>query len=291
MPRKPTSSPGSASGLTLSAPPGGPTIDPSGLDHLRVSHSAQPGEGGGSEMPATSGPSGSGSSRSADLQSSLESRLRTRPASAGSTLYTLTWKTRVTPSGLPIYALRASVLRTSGNACTSSPSPTCNRATYTRRNGNPNEVCLTLPGAVQLTSWPTTAARDWKSTASNKHGDNARPLNEVAALASWATPAAREAGGTPEQLLARKTRAIENGAQLGVSLTSLALQVKLVDSGETPTGLPAETTRRGQLNPDHSRWLMGIPAAWAECAPLALPRSTATATPSARRSRRSSSAR
>jgi hypothetical protein len=54
----------------------------------------------------------------------------------------------------------------------------------------------------------------------------------------------------------------------------------LLASGPTPTGSPAETARPGQLNPAHSRWLMGLPPAWDACAP--------TATRSSRRPLRSS---
>ena len=127
-----------------------------------------------------------------------------------------------------------------------------------------------LPTTAHTASWPTPTARDWKSSASNKHGDNARPLNEVARLATWATPAAQEAGGTPEAFLARKQAAREDGTVIGVSLTSLSLQAQLADSGPTPTGSCAEIpsgARRspGQLSPEHSRWLMGYPAAWGFC--------------------------
>ena len=130
-------------------------------------------------------------------------------------------------------------------------------------------VSVSTPATVRVDAsnvaiWPTASARDWKSCASNKHGENARPLNEVARLAFWATPASREAGATPERFLERKEAL---GGACGVSLTSLNLQPKLVHSGQTLPGSLVATVSPGQLNPAHSRWLMGFPAEWDACAP------------------------
>ena len=53
-------------------------------------------------------------------------------------------------------------------------------------------------------------------------------------------------------------------------------------AGPLPTGLNASTEKpvAYRLNPNFSRWLMGFPVEWANCAP--------TAMPSSRKSRRSS---
>lgn len=125
------SSPGSASGRTLCETPGGLTTDLFGQEVVPVSPSARQVKELGLLMSGISGPPSTISSRSAALQLSLESRLRAKTQSLGSTLYAMTWKPWVTPSGRSRSRLRASVRRTS---------------------------------ATDFTGWVTPTTRDWKDT-------------------------------------------------------------------------------------------------------------------------------
>jgi hypothetical protein len=270
-----TFSPASEDGVTPYGSLGLPTMQTYGRAPRPANLSRRRARGAERATLDIFGRHGSHSSRSVALQSSLESKLRASMASCGSTLFSLTWNDAITPSGRRICALRASGRRTCGSDSFSWPSPTPNDAresAYSYANGDHDRPCLKLVGAARL--------------------------------ASWATPASQEPGGTPERFLERKEMARARGSELGISIAALSLQVQLAawptsaatdwkgtakpgqrrgqlgDLGLMPSGLRVAMGKLGQLNPGHSRWLMGYPAEWDACA--------ATATRSSRKSRQRS---
>ena len=310
---------------------------------------------------------------------SLASRLRQNLASLGSTLFTLTWKDRATPSGRLICALRASALRTSASACTSWPTPAANefeiadrermlerRAEVKAKGINGNGFGMTLgmtavalcpagwptprtvtggaesaqrkqelgrpesgggdlQSVAELAGWPTPMAGTPAQKGYNEAGNTDSSRKAVALMAGWPTPQSHdpsERGNTmadhhhfPHDLPNMAAWAIPSSQDLksneatdeyhqkrltelrGKPLSEQAHQtapwptpnamqggqtsrggdrkdelliaglVQLTDSGATPSGSPASTEKRGQLNPAHSRWLMGLPPEWDACAP------------------------
>lgn len=203
----------------------------------------------------TCGPTSTGSLNSAALQQSLESRLRAKLSSRGSTLYKLTWKSWVTPSGVSRSRLRGAARRCS----------------ETERSG-----------------WPTPATRDHKGGYQGGRIRNGKistdTLDVAAQLSTWPTPTCqspnslRGKGQDPEK---RKAGGHSVNLTDAVRYLEHNQPARLTASGVMLTGSSAEMESGGQLNPAHSRWLMGLPPEWCDCAP--------TATRSTRKQRTSSS--
>ncbi len=234
-----TSSPESAAGPTPSAKPDGPMTDLFGQEVAHASPSHPPAKAMSSQMSATYGRLGSGSRASLDLTQSLASRFQAKTRSLGSTMFELTWKARVTPSGFSIPALRASGRRISASACTSRPTPAVHDT-------------KALMDAAQLVSpWATPMVNDAKGP---QHAPNKEGGQDLSSQAAWVSPQAADA----------------NGAGANQHTASLDNQVRLTDSGQTPNGSPAATEKRGQLNPGLSRWLQGLPPEWCDCAVTAM---------------------
>ena len=119
--------------------------------------------------------------------------------------------------------------------------------------------------AVALMAWATPSSRDWKDTPGmsltgrNPDGSDRLRLDMLprqATLANWPTPMA----GTPAQ----------KGYNEAGNNDSSRKTVALVVYGPTVIGSTAETEKPGQLNPAHSRWLMGYPPEWDACAATAM---------------------
>lgn len=163
----------------------------SGRGRVRVNRSVLQGKIRTQATRGTSSQSGRNLSQSVDLRSSLESKLQLLLDVSGSPEFTLRWKIWTISSKLLICALRASPRRTGDSVCGSWPTPCAQDGP----NGGPSQGRDRLPGA--------------------------------AATASWGTPSATIWGGTAEQGLERKRKAVARGIPMGISVTCLDHQVKL----------------------------------------------------------------
>ena len=269
-------------------------------------------------MTDTYGPTGATSSPSSSLQLSLANRLQARLAGNGSPLYALKWKQWDMPSGPPICALRASAPRISARGfslerrgwmtpisqdakhsghAVSGPGksnklayetvklsgwPTVRMtdggknvrtpagvASEIARKGSPQDLLQ----AVTLSGWPT-AARDHKDTFT---AAGRGQLPEAVARSGWPTPMAGNPGVPGRYNPAGNTDSSRKTVALLKGMTALRVTTR----GGVQISSTAVMESSARLNPAHSRWLMGYPAAWCDCAGMA--------TPSSRSSRRNSS--
>lgn len=244
------SSPASADGHLLFGQPVSVIVSLFGPEVARASLSARQAKAAGLLTSGTCGRPGTTSSASAALQSSLESRLRALLPVSGSTLYKMTWKGWATPSGRFRSRLRASALRISETGSTGWPTPTSALATKGVR---------TFDGGL--------------IEAMRNHGPD---LAAAACLTGWPTPTAC----SPQNLRGNGTdpeRRLEQGGQVSIQDAVRYLQhsqpARFTASGLMLTGSSAGMASGGQLNPAHSRWLMGYPPEWDACTVTVMPSS------------------
>jgi hypothetical protein len=152
--------------------------------------------------------------------------------------------------------------RTNGPKLASVPTPKSSEHQATQKRGN-----LTLNGSAQLATVSTPTAQDHsRGNKDARPQDTGVPLSQQAALSTVSTPSGRDWKDTSGM----SESGVDPDGSIRPRLDQLPRQEQLAAIGETATGGMAETKSIGQLAPDYSRWLQGLPPEWDVCAVTAM---------------------
>lgn len=212
--------------------PGGPMTGPSGPDHALANLSARQAGEAGLLTSGTYGRRGSISSGSVGLQSFLGNRLRQNLPYPGLTLFRMTWRVRVTPSGRLICALRGSGRSTSGRDCGSWLTPKSRDVKGGNLRDRPKGI--NLDEQVQLTSWATPKVAD-------AHGTN---YNRLVRQAGWQSPTATVMSRTDHE---KRKKFRESIGRKSLAPGNLQEQAILYAPWPTPTALPDNKSPEAHL--------------------------------------------
>lgn len=197
----------------------------------------------------TYGLNGSASSKSADLQQYLESRLQAQLPKGGLMMFIKGWKRKATPSGRLYCQLQPSVRPIEGRDCTLWATPTTNsndQPAHTKRG------LQTIAGQAKAAMWPTPTATEGGRNKSASEGAAIRPSIGMMAKqmgALWPTPNVRDHKDTPGMA---KESINKDGSK----------RSRMDQLGRVVFGSTAQTESKGSLNPQFPCWLMGIPKEW-----------------------------
>lgn len=211
--------------------PDGQTIDLSGLPRVLASLSAKREQEAEQETRATFGQLSLFSSNWDSRQWLLANKYQAKTGLRGSILYRMTWSERRTPSGRLIPRQQAS-----------------GRGTF-------------VTDCIGLEGWPTPQARDFRGGTARYIAmpQKQNNLNDFVLLCGWPTPTARDwkSGDASQATFDRNGRPLSEVARLAIGYC-------VGQNGVTTV------TACGQLNPAHSRWLMGLPREWDYCGVTAM---------------------
>ena len=130
------------------------------------------------------------------------------------------------------------------------------------RGGTMTEA-MTGQSLTQKASLATVdTPRSEDSQCAGAHRGMAETLHSQANLSAISTPSAREFKDTSGM----SESGVDPDGSIPGWLDQLPRQAQLAASGPTAIGGTAAMTSSGQLDPEYSRWLMGLPTAWSSCA-------------------------
>lgn len=140
-------------------------------------------------------------------------------------------------------------------------------------SGRHAENLYEVAGAVLLTGWITPTSRDWRDssgmTAQRDGKDRLDQLPRQAFMTGWPTPTATNNDRSPsvERAMSMWRPDGSKAQQRLQDFAGICGPLRLTVFGEMRTGSYVEMANGVQLNPAHSRWLMGLPRAWDELSP------------------------